>query len=414
MFERLLKYVQGVAKDVPERIRKALFTYTITRGQLWKIKAEMDNFRLALDMARNPIMPNRRYLYAIYREVELDDQVISQTRIACATVQRAPFEVVKGGAGAAMDEKLTDLFRRPWFNDMLEVLIKTEFWGHSLMEFDPRRDARGEFTAYYTIPRDHVRPEYGDVLRQQSDSEGILFRNNPDYKYTLEVGRPDDLGLYHVIAIPAIRKKYADTDWSVFSERFGSPFLTIKTASRDPKELDAKERMAKDFGSNGYAILDDQDELSTIIANHNGTAHLTFKDRMALADDQIAKIINGQTGASDEKAYVGSAEVHERILNDFNFARMTRLQYWINYVLLPFLRSHGYAIPEEARFEFTELRKREPKETTSPDDDTEPGESKPAPRRAQKKSPRMSAFARHYDEYLHRSGCDCPACRAST
>lgn len=412
MLNRLLYFIATAARQVPERVRKALFTYTVTRSQLWKVKVELDTYRQALDLARNPLRYDRKYLYAIYREVELDDQVTAQTRIACATIQRAPFEIVRA-EGAAEDKALTARLKKPWFYDLLEVLVKTEFWGHSLVEFHPVLDKDGEFVAFSVVPRDHVRPEYGDVLPQITDSVGVPFRDNKTFPYVMEVGRPDDLGLYHIVAIPYIRKKYADTDWSLFSERFGSPFLTIKTASRDPRELDAKERMARNFGSNGYAILDDQDELSTVVSNFTGTAHYTFRDRIVLADEQISKIMNGQTGTTNEKAHVGAAEVHERILNDFNFARMTRIEYFINFVLFPFLASMGYQGMDGAKFEFSELRKQEHKDTTignaAEDDDDE---TPPAPgKKAQKKSPRMNALALHYDPYFHDTGCACPMCR---
>lgn len=406
MFRTILSYFQA-AKALPEKIRKALFTYQITRSPLWRIKVEMDTYRQALDMARNPIRYERKPLYAIYRDVELDDQVVSQRRIACSVVQRAPFEVLKGKKPS---DDLKAHFTRPWFNDLMEVMVVTEFWGHSLIEFDPTRDDKGEFKCFSLIERDHVRPNYGDVVLRTTDFEGISFRGNPAFQYTLEIGRPDDLGLYHIVAIPYIRKKYADTDWSLFSERFGSPFLTIKTASRDKSELDAKEAMASRFASNGYAILDDQDTVETIVTNHNGTAHRTFSERIDKADQQIAKVMNGQTGTSEEKAYVGSAEVHERILNDFTFARLIRIQYFINFNLIPFLVYHGYSDLKEASFEFTELREKQPEKESSTDgaEDMKKDE--------EKKKPKLnaSALSLHYNPYFHQEDCNCPACQEST
>lgn len=398
MLQRLLSLVQ---QNVPESIKKALFTFRIVRSPLWRIKVEMETYRGALEQARNPIRYDRRALYAIYRDVELDDQVISQRRIACAVVQRSPFEVLKGKKS---NEELKDLFQKPWMNDLMEVLVTSEFWGPTVVEFSPvMKD--GEFQAFGVIQRDHVRPDYGDIVLQVGASTGIPYRNNPEFPYILEIGRPDDLGLYHVVAIPYIRKKYADTDWSVFSERFGSPFLTIKTASRDPKELDAKEEMARNFGTNGYAILDDQDEITPIVTNHNGTAHRTFAERLDKADTQIAKVMNGQTGTSEEKAYVGSAEVHERILNDFTFARLIRIQYFINFNLFPFLIGHGYKQLEGVKWEFTELREKQNEKAASTDGPD-----------GQKKKPQLNAshLSLHYNPYYHQEGCNCPGCLAST
>jgi len=54
--------------------------------------------------------------------------------------------------------------------------------------------------------------------------------------------------------------------------------------------------------------------------------------------------MNGQTGTSDEKAFVGSAEVHERILDDWHHSRLRRYANIINYKLIPFLVYHGYPL----------------------------------------------------------------------
>jgi len=335
-------------------------SWRLKRQYKYRVEADMKRFREALDAAENPLRPDRRALYAIYHNILLDDQVATQTRLACITVQRAPFEIEVMGVP---DDDAKELFDRPWFDTFLREAVMTEFWGHTLLEFAPRKGE--EFDRITLIPREHVRPELGDVLVQVNDQQGIPFRNNPDFPLLIELGEPDDLGLLRIAAIPAIRKRYADTDWSIFSERFGMPLLTVRTTTRDKKELDAKEEMAANLGANGYAILDDQDEIDLVMQNGGQNAHKIYEDRIRLADQQIAKIINGQTSTSDEKAWVGSAEVHERILNDFTFARMVRVQRWINERLIPLLRDNGYPLPEDTRFVFTELNQQPGKTGTT-------------------------------------------------
>lgn len=389
-------------KELTEKVKRAMLTWRLKRQFIYKIKLEVDKIRQAIDFAKNPLRYDRRLLYAIYNEVELDDQVIAQKRIAVVDVQQAPFEVMQKGKA---NEELMTCFECPWFHDFLEACVTTEFWGHTLIEFDANRDEDGHLQAFACVDREHVRPNYGDVLIQPTDIVGIPYRDADTFPYLFEIGRPDDLGLYHVVAIPTTRKRYADTDWSLFSERFGSPFLTIKTASRDPKELDSKEEMASNFSSNGWAILDDQDEIGVVTANSNGQGQTTFKDRMALADDQIARLINGQTSTSDEKAHVGAAEVHERVLGKFTMARMKWIQYCINFRLIPFLVGHGYAQLKGAKFEFLELRKKEKEEggDTEPKAKKEGGRAKPdkgqEPKEA--KSERLNAIAAHYLNYIH-------------
>lgn len=377
------------AKTVEQRAKQSMSAY-LRRRTLYRVDLEMNTYRQALDAAESPTMPRRATLYAMYKAVEEDDQVFTQLRIARATVTKSPYDLV--APNGKPDPEAAKLLATTWFDRLMEALVDTEFWGHTLVEFDPvRKD--GRFTNFNTFPREHVRPEYGDVLVYSTDLKGIPFRDQPDFPYLLEIGDPFDLGVYRVVAKPVIRKKYADTDWSIYSERFGMPYLTIKTSTTQKNELDAKAEMAANFGANGWAILDDEDELNLVNANFTGTAHYVFKDRLGDADDRIAKIMNGQTGASDEKAYVGSAEVHERLLNDFTLDRLTRIERWINDQLMPFLIKWGYPL-NGYTFEFPELKKRRAKLTAEPTDpkatDPSPGGDDPNgddPAPARKKKP---------------------------
>jgi SPP1 gp7 family putative phage head morphogenesis protein len=348
----------GVFSKIKENIKKAL-TRTVKRYAVNELKAEMETFREARYIAEHPLLPNRKPLLALYHNISIDDQIVTQRRVALNTIIRAPFQIVdqKGKPNKDLDK----LLRRPWFHAYLRHDVDSEFYGHSLMEFNPEM-TNGEFNDIVLFPREFVRPEFGDALSRINDTSGVLYRDNKEYPYLLEIGDVDDLGILLYCTIPAIRKKYSDTDWSIASEKFGMPFLVVRTQSRQDNELDAKENMAKNFGTNGYAILDDADEINMLERSNGVNAHLVYFERIKYADEQIAKIINGQNSTSDVKSFVGSAEVHERILNDFSFARMTRIEYNINFVLFPFLIRHGYPL-SGYRFEFKELVEKE-KEAT--------------------------------------------------
>lgn len=343
-----------------EKPQKKTFRGRVQRQYNYRVESDMKKYRQALQAAESPINPDRRELYTIYREVELDDQVECQKQIAVNTIHRAPFEL----EGA--DEML---LKTDWFLQYLQYAVETEFWGHSLLEFNPTMDEHGRFNDLLLLPRDHVRPEYGDIRLRTSDPVGEPYRDEKAWPYLVEIGRPFELGRYHVVAIPQIRKKYSDTDWSLFSEKFGMPFTIVRTSSRQKEELDEKENMLKNLGANGWAILDDQDEIEFTDAKGAAQPHMVFQDRIKLAESQISKIMNGQTGTSDEKAFVGAAQVHERILNDFTFARMAKIQNHVNMVLLPFLARHGYPTAT-AKFKFTEL---EPKPPIDPNADPNDG-----------------------------------------
>lgn len=83
-----------------------------------------------------------------------------------------------------------------------------------------------------------------------------------------------------------------------------------------------------------------------------------YLENIQSCNENISKLINGQTGTTDEKAYVGSAEVHERILNDYTFSRLRKMEYIINNQLIPFLIYWGYPL-NDCKFQYTDLLPKE-------------------------------------------------------
>lgn len=328
---------------------KGSFRWRIKKHYVYRVELEMKNWRSAVMLAEDPLRPRRESLYALYKSAMEDGELQTQLRTARNTVCMGDFHISKNGKE---DKALRELFERPWFHDFLEHEVDTELWGHTLIEFDPIKSGK-EFENIALIPRDHVRPEWGEVIIYTSDERGLPYDKPPLDRHLLEIGKRDNLGLLKYISKLIIRKEYALTDWSRRNERYGMPTIVIKTATRDVKELDAKEQMAKNMGSNGYIILDDQDEYQLSESNQ-AFAYQTYKDNAKLYDEYIAKIVNGQTGTTNEKAHVGAAEVHERILNDYTLARLRRIQNHLNFRLFPFLIKHGYPL-QGAKFQFVDL-----------------------------------------------------------
>ena len=343
------------AEREEERKRERSLITKLNRRYTYRGLLEMDRLVRAIVSAESIQNPSRMELYAIYRQVELDDQVTAQQRVALIALQRAPFDLLD--AGGQPSEQLHDLLEEPWFADVLRFHLEAEWWGHSLLEFETAPD--GTFERVHLVPRDHVIPEWGLVVQEPGARSGYSFRQNPAAFPLLEAGGPEDLGVLHKVAIPVVRKRYSDEDWSMYSERFGMPLLDIGTDTRDTKEIERLERFAAEFGRNGYVIRGLTDEVQFQQPTTNGMGHHIYRDRIDYADRQIAKLLNGQTSTSDEKAFVGAAEVHERILDDFSFGRLRRLAYWLNTYFFPFAAAHGYPQLAAARIAFTELRQQD-------------------------------------------------------
>ena len=313
-----------------------------------RTKMEIDVLNKAIDAAESSINPNRLYLYNMYKQLARDGQVFSQMRTTRQKIAGAAFEVYKNNKS---DAASTELLEKPWFYSYAELWADTIFWGHSLIEF------QGEPANQkcWLIPRTHVHPWSGQVVLDVMDTKGIPYRENPYNQFLIEIGSTDDLGLLMIAGFEAIYKRYSRGDWSRFSEKFGMPIISIKTTTRETTEIDKLEQAAANMGTNGYVILDDQDELSFIQAA-NTDAYKTYLEHCNYCDAQISKIISGQTGTSDEKSFVGGAEVHERIFNDYIIALLRKFQNHVNYDLIPFLILRGYPL-ENCKLKFADLSK---------------------------------------------------------
>lgn len=328
----------------------------LTAANTYPVELEMQDFDYALRRAEDVLNPNRLLLYLFYKRTSKDTQVLSQVRTAYYTVQQAPFAVTDG---TKENEQYRTWFETQWFLDFVRHCLDTEFWGHSLIEFsDIEND---NFAWVKLIPREHVRPETQEVLIDVLHTNGISYADNVNDWFLIEVGDKRDLGIYEIATREVIWKYYARSDWSRATERYGMPLLAIKTGATEKDELDAIENFAKNFGNNGYVVLSKEDDIEIQTQSGGSNFQEMYKTKADFCDAQISKLINGQTGSSDEKAYVGSAEVHERILNTYTLARLQRIQNIINDRLIPFMTAKGFPLTGY-KFQYTELLEKQTEE----------------------------------------------------
>jgi SPP1 gp7 family putative phage head morphogenesis protein len=351
----LSKYLPGfkspesALKEVIKKDSRKRISFQLTRRRPFFTKMQQDELKFAIEMARDPERPRREMLYAFYENSLEDGHTFSQLRTIKIKAVGSPFAIFKEDTDE-IDEKATKLLMKPWFRKYRHIFHETPFWGHSLVEFQHMRkgkDLEWEWIQKNDIklfPREHVRPETGEIVLDVADEHGIKYRDEPTFsKYLIEIGDYYDIGLGRIAAKENIWKSYTRSDWSRRAEKIGVPMLKIKTATTEKNELDKLEEMAANFGTNLWVILDDQDE-ADIIDDKNASGHLIFKDKALFCNEEISKLLVGQTGTTDEKAFVGSAEVHERILGEYVEERMREETEHINFTLFPFLIEHGYPL----------------------------------------------------------------------
>lgn len=373
-FQKAYNAITGKTEPVAPVKKKRVTSQIDTTVTEDRVSMEMDTLVRAIEEAIYPGHPDRRNLLAIYANTEDDAHVISQIEIAKSRLLSEPFVLMRNGSE---DAELIEKFRAPWFEDWLSIIIDSIMWGYTLVEAGPVTD--GVFENFSIFPRRHVEPFKKNILVRPFDVEGIPYGDNPSSLFLIEIGQPKDLGRFKIVAREVIWKNFSRTDWSQASEKFGMPFLHFKTATDDPQELDRIETLCRNFASNGYIISSNEDEV-VITTPLNSDFYKIFSENAQFCDQQISKCINGQTGTSDEKSFVGSAQVHERILDDFSERRLRTASNLTNTKLIPFLNNHGWQL-EGVKLRFPALDKKtnpglqsgDDDPDQDPDDDTNPG-----------------------------------------
>ena len=331
--------------------KKKRVTGSLTQRRQFVTKMQQDELKLAIQWAEDPVRPRRELLYEIYRVALRDSHIFGEYEKAINKVIGSPFGVFAVGS-QEVDEAATRLLQRNWFEEYRHYYEESRFWGHSLVQFldmvpSGEKGLPAEFNSVELIPREHVRPEDGWIVLDVSHETGLPFRDETVKRdlRLMEMGRPNDIGMLCIVAKNYIWKHYSFGDWSRHSEKFGMPLLAIKAATTDKDELDKLEQMAQKFGNELFIILDPEDEFDLKESmSSTGNAHKIYMDMVKINNEEASKAFVWQTGSSEQKAYVGAAEVHERVMNDYVEARKRKQTYHVNAELFPFLISHGYPL----------------------------------------------------------------------
>jgi SPP1 gp7 family putative phage head morphogenesis protein len=372
---------------------KKRFSKKISTIQIPKAEMDLERLALAVEIAENDLQPDWRPLLAIYKQTMKDAHLRSQIRTAHHTIQQSTFDIYN--QNNKPDPARKKLFERSWFTDFIDFAIESEFFGTSLIEL-AIKDTEG-FTECTLIPRYHIIPNTGEVVFDYATDIKFNYRSQLTQLDLIEVGNKDDLGLLETATREVIWKQYSRSDWSQHSEKFGMPLLSIETETVDNTELDNMEDAARNFGANGYMIVNKGDTVSIIQSGAaSGNAHLIYKDKAEFCNAEISKLINGQTMTSDNGSSYSQGQVHERILNNYTIARLQRIQRVVNDKLIPHLIRHGYPL-QGCKLQYTDLMERQntPTEPSQPPQ-TGKAEKKNLTHKGIERCYKLSSTAQHF------------------
>lgn len=306
--------------------------------QLQRVRQDATRFNIALQAAESPMYPNRFLLMQTYQQIVLDGQVQSAMLQRKSKILSKKFMVY--GPDGECDESKTALFNQKWFYDFQSLALDSIFWGFSCVQFGAI--VNDKYSSVELIPRIYVVPEFSLVRTNTATvTEGKHFDEAPYNNWCIGVGEKRDLGIMMYLAPYVIWKKNAMAAWAEFAEVFGSPIRVGKTDVRDELTRKNMENMLKNMGVASWAVLDLNDNIELMQASRTD-AYAVFDKMVERCNSEISKIILGQTGTTDEKAYSGSANVHENVADMIAKQDTLKMQFVIENQLVPMMIRNGF------------------------------------------------------------------------
>ncbi|MBQ9440026.1 MAG: DUF935 family protein [Paludibacteraceae bacterium] len=340
MSREMRRHLRSIDK---EKARKMLVELNLQTERL--TRQDIGAWRMAWQRALDVENPNRNRLYDIYTDVSCDLHLTGCIGQRKGFVTRKGFKLVDKDGMA--DEAATALFEQEWFDDFVSEVLDTRFWGASLIEFGAPVSVLGQmrFSSVSLVPRRHVRPEYGVIVRDQNDTpdQGISYREGSMADWCIEVGKPRDLGLLLKCCPQALPKKNMLAFWDGFGEIFGMPIRIARTTSADEKERSKLENMLEKMGTGFYGVFAEGTEIE-IKETTRGDAYNVYDKRIERANSELSKGTLNQTMTIDSGSSLSQSEVHLEVFEDVVEQDRKFLRNVVNNRLIPFMIKHGFPL----------------------------------------------------------------------
>lgn len=330
--------------------------------QVVRVKVDTSFWRSAVNEAERPLssLPYRVQMQTIYLDTKLNGHVESCMRKRKDLTLLKKFHICdeKGNT----DEAATKTLETKWFQLMREYIQDAQYYGYSLITFGDL--INGGFPKLTIARRTDVSPDRECLSSQPYIPTGINF-NDPNYAspngehpfdWSLWVTTPTEDGistcgfglLYKVALYEIIMRSLIG--WNTdYTERYGMPTAVVKTVDNSEDERGRAEEAAQKLGSNGYLILNKQDEYELVNGDQAGTGWKSYDNLESRCKKFISTILlghedglassGGKMTKDDDESPQAKALI-EKETADCQFEENI-----INDVLLPKLIKLGFRIP---------------------------------------------------------------------
>lgn len=330
--------IRKIENQVKNKSEREILITKIIERQLFRINADVGDWRSALTLAESITNPSNAELIRVYNEVILDAHLKSVMEQRILKVLSKKYMVVD--SKGETDPINTALLKSSWFINTLRLFMEARFYGSSLIQYGELE--KGIFNFIKLFPRQNVEPKTKVVKTEHYLTSGISFEEEP-YKDWIFFVEHETHGLLNQASPLVLWKRGALNSWSDFAEVFGIPPRIGRTDVKDKELLSAMTNSMKTMGKLSYAVIDHDDSFDLLESAKTDSFNVFLK-LAEYADSQMSKLILGQTGTTDEKAFAGSAGVHERIGNEITQSDCMWIEAIMNEQFFPFLINLGFKL----------------------------------------------------------------------
>lgn len=314
---------------------------------------EISDWQKAVMEATDPESPRRCQLHYIYQNLLRDDDLQATIENRVLPLQMASFKIVDRKTGD-VNEAAHELLERLWFQDLRRMSVMSQLQGTLLVDLTEKINPQTmEIEEIAEVPQCNYIAQMGAIVKEPSDTEGISYREGGMENYYYQFGKDWDLGLLNVLAIPIFAKKLGFGSWISYIDQYGIPFMFVVTNRMDTTRRDELFDMMSDMRSGRFGVLQGQETIS-FGKEASGSTTDAFSPFMDKCHNIITRLILGQTGTTNNEAYEGTSEVHERVEKYRHEADKLLFMYMFNKEIIPRLVkiSPVYAILEGCRLEW--------------------------------------------------------------
>jgi hypothetical protein len=146
-------------------------------------------WKAARTQAQNIDNPRRARLQNLYNDVMMDALLASQIENRRMQTLQSSFSL--SDASGKLNEEATALIKAStWFPVLVSAIIDSNFYGPTLTELIPDMES----LKIAVIPRNNIVPETGMLYWDETDSNGLPYREAKEYgTWLLEFGQPSNL-----------------------------------------------------------------------------------------------------------------------------------------------------------------------------------------------------------------------------